>query len=46
MGLGKTIQTLTRIVEGQPSLEDRKEGGFAKTTLCIDVYYVVHFPRY
>ncbi|KAF9511453.1 hypothetical protein BS47DRAFT_1373028 [Hydnum rufescens UP504] len=35
MGLGKTIQTLTRIVEGQPSLEDRKEGGFAKTTLIV-----------
>ena len=41
MGLGKTIQTLTRIVEGQPSAEDRNEGTFAKTTLYVGVYCVV-----
>ena len=35
--LGKTIQTLTRIVEGRPTKEDRQEG-YAKTTLYVKLF--------
>ncbi|KDQ12526.1 hypothetical protein BOTBODRAFT_112769 [Botryobasidium botryosum FD-172 SS1] len=38
MGLGKTIQTLCRIVEGKPSKEDlKKSGGIAATLIVAPV---------
>lgn len=42
MGLGKTIQTLARIVDGLPSKEDMKKSGFSKTTL--QVFVLVGLP--
>ncbi|KAF8314018.1 hypothetical protein DL93DRAFT_1101779 [Clavulina sp. PMI_390] len=35
MGLGKTIQSLTRITEGKPSKEDLKKAKLSKTNLII-----------
>lgn len=34
MGLGKTIQTLTRVVEGKPSDEDRDDGYGGTLIIC------------
>ena len=47
MGLGKTIQMLTRIVEGKPTAEDLQvsKWKYGKGTLCVSEYlYCRHVP--
>lgn len=38
--LGKTIQTITRIIDGRPSRKEKKSE-FSATTLCAPFWYMI-----